>query len=50
MQFLFTTTNLPSKVRFFQVTWGAGLHEVLKPSPKERQLYCHDQEPKKFNT
>ncbi len=38
MQFLFTPTNLPTKVRFFRVTWGAGLQEVLKPCPKGRQL------------
>jgi len=38
MQFLFTPTNLPTKVSFFQVTWGAGLQEVLKPCPKGRKL------------
>ncbi len=38
MQFLFTPTNLPTKVSFSQVTWGAGLQEVLKPCPKGRQL------------
>ncbi len=38
MQFLFTPTNLTTKVSFFQVTWGAGLQEVLKPGPKGRQV------------
>ncbi len=38
MQFLFTPTNLPTKVSIFQVTWGAGLQEVLRPCPKGRQL------------
>ncbi len=55
MQFLFTPTNLPTKVSF-PIYMGCRPPRSVKTMSKGKTiklcwyLYCHDQEPKKFNT